>query len=391
AKEDQYAAVMVEGGTVLVTMKWKHPMETAEVVELFKALPASEVGVVMESSGRYGDAIRAQLENAGLEVYLVSAKRVHDAAEVYDGVPSMHDAKAAAIIAKLHFDGATRHWPEMSEERRSLAAAVSTMEMFAGQYQRNLNRLEAELARAWPEITQEIALDSATLLRLIAAYGAPRIMAMRPKLVRELFGRVSGSLLKEQKRERILELAGTTIGVRLVDEERESLKHLAQEILRNRRELAKAKKRVEELGQSDETIKNMSSTVGKTTAAVLSVRVGDPRIYESVGAYVKAYGLGLKERSSGKSKGQLRITKRGPGDARQYLWMAVLRLIQWNPHFRAWYARKVARDGGQHKGKAVVALMRKLVAGLWHVGHGKPFEARLLFDESRLGLVTGGR
>ncbi len=31
----------------------------------------------------------------GIALYRVSPKRVHDAAEVYDGVPSLHDAKAA--------------------------------------------------------------------------------------------------------------------------------------------------------------------------------------------------------------------------------------------------------------------------------------------------------
>ena len=34
----------------------------------------------------------------GMEVHQMSAKHVHDACEVYDGVPSLHDAKAAQVI-----------------------------------------------------------------------------------------------------------------------------------------------------------------------------------------------------------------------------------------------------------------------------------------------------
>ncbi|MGH8522516.1 MAG: hypothetical protein ACREU9_14085, partial [Gammaproteobacteria bacterium] len=42
----------------------------------------------------------------------------------------------------------------------------------------------------------------------------------------------------------------------------------------------------------------------------------DPRAYANSGSYCKAFGLNLKERSSGQHKGQIKITKRGSGPAR---------------------------------------------------------------------------
>ena len=130
----------------------------------------------------------------------------------------------------------------------------------------------------------------------------------------------------------------------------------------------------------------MAQAVGKATAAVLALSVGNADEYESAAAYVKSYGLNLKERSSGRHKGRLKISKRGPGRSRRYLYMAVLRLIQHDAVCAAWYRRKVARDGGKLKGKAIVALMRKLAAALWHVAQGTPFDARKLFDLRRLKL-----
>jgi hypothetical protein len=62
----------------------------------------------MESSGTYGDVLRHQLLGYRVPVHRLSGKRVHDAAEVYDGVPSLHDAKSAAIIAKIKRDGGRR-------------------------------------------------------------------------------------------------------------------------------------------------------------------------------------------------------------------------------------------------------------------------------------------
>jgi hypothetical protein len=68
--------------------------------------------------------------------------------------------------------------------------------------------------------------------------------------------------------------------------------------------------------------------------------------------------------------------------------MAVLRLIQSEPRFKAWYGRKVARSDGRYKGKAVVALMRKLAKALWHVSRGGTFDTSKLFDDARLGLAA---
>ncbi|MBI4706198.1 MAG: hypothetical protein HY744_34310, partial [Deltaproteobacteria bacterium] len=44
------------------------------------------------------------------ELYVVSPKRVHDAAEVFDGVPSRHDPKAAVLLVRLHLQGVSRRW-----------------------------------------------------------------------------------------------------------------------------------------------------------------------------------------------------------------------------------------------------------------------------------------
>ena len=101
-------------------------------------------------------------------------------------------------------------------------------------------------------------------------------------------------------------------------------------------------------------------------------------------------GLNLKEISSGRRQGQLGITKRGPSQARQYLYLAVLRWIQKDPWAKAWYDRKVQRDGGQ-KLKALVALMRKLLIGLRWVALGEEFDSTRLFDTRRLEawLATG--
>ena len=64
----------------------------------------------MESSGTYGDALRRALGDNGIEVQRVSGKAAHDYAEVFDGVPSQHDGKDAAVVADLAALGKAKPW-----------------------------------------------------------------------------------------------------------------------------------------------------------------------------------------------------------------------------------------------------------------------------------------
>ena len=90
-------------------------------------------------------------------------------------------------------------------------------------------------------------------------------------------------------------------------------------------------------------------------------------------------GLNLKERSSGQHVGQLKISKRGAGVVRLYLYFATLRIIQNDVNLKLWYEEKVRRDGGKVKLKALIAVMRKMVKGLWAASHhGEAFDSSKL-------------
>lgn len=387
AKTDMFAAFVSDRGEVAATVKWKHPAASRNFLELMKKVAGfTRVDIAMEPSGTYGDALRHLLQADGFSIHRVSPKHTNDAKEIYDGVPSLHDAKSAAIIAKLHQDGRSEPWPIRDERERTLKAALRVLEIHNKQFQQNRNRLANLLARHWPEVRDLFELDSATLLELLAAFGGPSTVAATPREAGELMLRVGGRFLSEDKVEAALVSARLSVGLPMFEEERLLVMHIAQEARRNQRARNKARRHVERLAMEQEPTKEIAPVVGKATAAVLVSAVGDPRRYKCASAYEKALGLNLKEKSSGQSKGALHITKRGPGVARHYLWMAVLRMISRQPVVRAWYAKKVRRQGGQAKSKAVVAIMRKLVRALWHVAQGQAFDTRKLYDTSRLNL-----
>lgn len=242
------------------------------------------------------------------------------------------------------------------------------------------------MSRHWPEVTKILALDSATLLELLIEYGSPEHVAAKPEEARVLMKRVGGQFLDPAKVDAVIDSASRTIGMGMIDEEVRMVQTVASECRRQQKAAKKARNRLEKLSMAEGSTQHMAPVVGKTTAAVLIAAAGDPTRYGSASAFEKSLGLNLKEKSSGKKKGGLHITKRGSGAARLHLFLAALRLIQSDPVVRAWYAKKVRRDGGRQKTKAIVAIMRKLVRALWYVARGAVFDSHKLYDVARLDV-----
>jgi hypothetical protein len=130
AKEVPFCAFVDEERCVHQTVKWKQPGETMGFIDLLEEFRESgcRVEVVMESTGTYGDSLRHQLECAEFPVFQASGKRTHDAREVYDGVDSLHDAKSAYVVSRLHLEGSTRPWLNKSDEEREMRALVRVVD-----------------------------------------------------------------------------------------------------------------------------------------------------------------------------------------------------------------------------------------------------------------------
>lgn len=391
AKTELKASVIDMSDDSIVAMwSWKAPDETRSFVRLVVSLSkVADVEVALEPTGTYGDVLRALLGAAGIPVFRVNPKHTIDASELYDGVPSQHDAKCASVVAWLHARKKSSPWRETAAAHRDLVAAADIMVLYDKQEHACVGRLEAKVARHFPELYGVLELGSATVLALLAQFGDPKSIAAAAAAARELMRRTGGPLLASDKIDRVIELARTTTGVPMTPGEREMMKMLAVETNRNRVNANAAAKHVEKLGANIESVRRVGEVIGKRTAAVLYAEAGDPGSYAVPAAYVKTLGLNLKIKNSGKPAdiGRLKITKRGSSVARVYLYLAVLRLIQSDACFAAWYKRKAERDGGL-KMKAIVALMRKLATALWHVARGQSFTPARLFDTERLGLAA---
>ena len=238
AKDEWRGALMLASSLVVITIRWLSS-ELREVIRLLLALRDAglEVRVVAEPTGTYGDPFAYQVLKAGLDMFMVSSKHTHDYAEIYDGVPSKHDTKDAAIVAKLHLEqNEPKRWPVPAEEKRELRAHMNLIDWGKQDQQRDLMRLEALLARHWPELPRELDLDAVSLLALLEQFGSAQAVASAPSKARQLLHKVSRGALAADKIQHIITGAEQTLGVPPYASERKLMMELGRRLRQSRRE-----------------------------------------------------------------------------------------------------------------------------------------------------------
>ena len=369
-----------------------NPLEIPVLVRQLQQLGQDRrLRVALEPSGTYGDALRQALHDAGIEAVRISPKAAHDYAEVFDGVPSQHDGKDAAVVAELAATGKGKAWEYEAapDWERELIYWVERLAWFQRLHAQGLGSLEALLGRHWPEASSVLEVSSATLLRVLRRYGGPAALAADATAAERL-AHWGGRYLSMSKIERLLAGARSSVGVRQGEWEVRRVREEAEQTYAARREVGRCKGQLRRLAEGQAVLQAQGQVVGVATACVLWACVGDPRGYHCAEAYRKAMGLNLTERSSGTYQGKLKISKRGQPRARQWLYLASLRLVQ-QAGVSAWYQAKKARDAQQAK-RALVAVMRKLALALHAIGvTGAAFEARRLFARIRKVAAVAAR
>ena len=366
-----------------------NPSEICVLIEILQLLRehCQRVSVGLESTGTYGESVRYALTNNGFTVHRIEGKASSDYKEIFDGVPSQHDGKDAAIIAELTAFGKGTPWNYEAPDPTVQAMKIQCRRYitFLDEKGRWTNRLEACLARHWPELTEILDLTSATLVKMLAHYGSPATLAADANASANI-RRWSGPLLSQHKIDLVVDSAFNTGGLPMLDVTRDYVIELATFANTYRLEIADISKQLQHLAQGHEGMSPFIQAFGAPSLCSLWATTGDPLLYASSRAYLKALGLNLKERSSGKHKGQLKITKRGPGLGRRALYYWAMRSVQ-RRELKSWYQQysRVGKNTNSaskehRKQKALICLCRKGASGLWYArNHNKPFDFAKIF------------
>jgi len=396
AKETHFACLMGPHWEHYYVFRFDARAQMEQMIALLEGLPADEIVCTLEPTGTYGEPLRAELTRHGFEVTQMATSKCGQAQELFDDVPSLHDGKSAYLVARLALLELSTQWQDRSERDRKRRTILKELDHHDDTLDRLTGRMEGLLAKFWPELTVELNLRSATLQQLIATYGSPQAVAADPEGARRVMHKASRGRLGAERMEAMIESARHTTGVVPLEREVGQLKHFAEKMREAEAECRRCRRQLDEVIEGAEDDSDEETEIGRLRefggtklASALVGLMGTPSDYESARAYEKAAGLNMKEKSSGQHDGQPGITKQGPGAVRHNLFMLACRMVRSGnkgcPYVRAWYHKRLQRNGGIRL-KGLVAVMRKLLRALYHIGRGAAYDPRKLFDVSRLDV-----
>lgn len=392
AKHKFVGAIATLTGEIVKLFRFEHTKQTHEFLDLVRALQRAlepdKLKVAMEPTGTYGDSIRYQLTQLGASVWMVPPKKTHDSKALFDDVASLHDPKSAVIVAKLCSMNLATKWEAAAETRSRLRALVELREHESQHQGRCFGRLEARLARHWPELSESLDPRGVSTLKLLIAFPSPARMAEKSEEASELLSAASRRKLSRETIATVATGARKSLGVPTSTEEELAITTLASQAYDAEKRMNELERQLTEVGAEDSAFQHLAPWMGAYTAGAI-ITLCDPRQYKTTRQLEKACGLNLREKSSGDwdaerpDRVRKRITKRGPGLVRKLLYLFALRMIERDATVRAWYMRR-KQYIADHKMAAVIAVMRKLLKAVFHVARGAPFDVAKLFDVRRL-------
>lgn len=389
AKEKFVVAITTLAGEVVKLFRFSHPTQSQEFLAIVEALRVGvepgKIKIAMEPTGTYGDALRQQLVSKGMPILMVSPQRTHDSQAVFDGVRSLHDPKCATLVAKLCSMDLATPWSPPPLTRTRLRALVDLRHHEQTRQEVCFGRLEATLARHWPEFGQWMDVrQQKTALRVLIEFTSPARAAADASVTSAFMREASRGRLSREVVDGLIASASSTVGVAMVEEESRLVRTLAIQVLDAAERAREVEAKMKEIVADDEMFARLERWMGTYSAAVM-ITMCDPGKYDNARQLEKACGLNLREKSSGEHVGRVSLTKRGPGAVRLTLYLFALRMIQSSPIVRAWYMRRRGYTD-ESKRRAVVAVMRKLVRAAFHIARGAVFDAAKLFDVRRLDI-----
>lgn len=339
----------------------------------------------VEPTGHYWLNLAYFLAAKEYDFVLVNPMHVKKSKELDDNSPTKNDTKDARVIAQLIKDGRYSVPNLLEGIYAELREGVKLRDQLVKQLMIVEGRIQNHIQRYFPEFFDVFAdwKGKASICTLrhfpfptdICHLESEQILeTWKPTVKRGVGIKRATKLLNTAKKS-----IGITIGLRFARREIYSL--LDQyELYKN--QISELDQELNILVEDVPGAKEMMRIpgLGATTVAVFFAEVGDVRNYSHPQQLVNLAGLSLREHSSGKHKGQSRISKRGRKRLRRALYLAVRPLVRHNPTFKDLHTYYTSRpERPLKKQQSLIALCCKLLRVLFVIG-----QKQCEFDGSKL-------
>lgn len=346
----------------------------------------AEVIVGMEPTGHYWMNLANWLMEQNMEVVLVNPLTTKRNKENRDNSPSKNDAKDALTIADAVSRGYYLEYRTQDPIYKRLRAVMNEQEYWSDLRANLCNRLSRWLDIYFPELPL-LFKDwkiSPRAIGTLKEFPLPTDIAQKniEQLIQGWKAHMqrAGGKSGLQKAADLLHAAKHSVGETTTPEEaRREIRHLLDEYERLSSCLEEIDQYVAELlSEIPDTVEQLSSIKGLSPffIAVILANTGDLRNYMHGRQLLSLAGLNLAESTSGKTKGQIALSKRGRRQLRKYLFLAVLSLVTNNPAFKQWHEHnvKIRKIKNMHSIFKLIGKLARILVAMAH--KGEPFDAQ---------------
>ncbi|MBT2719426.1 IS110 family transposase [Bacillus sp. ISL-57] len=342
--------------------------------QLVKECKLNQVIVGMEPTGHYWLNLAHLLKENNIKFVSVNPLHVKRSKELDDNSPTKNDVKDAKVIAQLVKDGRYAEptipqgiYAELRVAKKFRDLLNVDLQVVQGQVHNWLDRYFPEFLTVFKSWEGKAAIHFLKLEALphqLVNYTDEELLLSLRQVVKRSIGLKKIRVLKEA--------ANRSIGIR----QGAAMAKLELRALLEKYDFIQVK--FEELDhQLDQLLDHIPgvtqmlevSGIGRDTVAGFFAEVGDLRDYQHPRQIVKLAGLSLKENTSGKHKGQTKITKRERKKLRAFLFRAAMILVAKNKAFKALHIYYTTRSHNPlKKMQSLIALCNKLIRILFSIG-----------------------
>jgi transposase len=339
----------------------------------------------VEPTGHYWLNLAYFLTAKGYDFVLVNPMHVKKSKELDDNSPTKNDTKDAKVISQLIKDGRYSVPNLLEGIYAELREGVKLRDQLTKQLMIIEGRIQNHIQRYFPEFFDVFGdWEGKAALCTLRMFPFPsQIKDMTPEGVLVKWKPFVQRGVGIKRATKLVESAKKSIGIQIgLQFAKREMECLLDQYELYKEQVEQLDKELEALVETIPGAKEMMTIpgLGSTTVGLFFAEVGDITNYSHPQQLVNLAGLSLREHSSGKFKGQTRISKRGRSRLRRALYLAIRPLVAHNPTFKALHQYYTKRpDRPLKKQQSLIALCCKLLRVLFVIG-----QKQCEFDGSKL-------
>ena len=342
-------------------------------VKLAAAHDKSQIVLGLEPTGHYWFCLVAWMISNGISVVQVNPYAVKQTKELEDNSQLKDDTKDPKLIANLVKDG-NFGMPYLPEK---LYADLRRLSMFRDQLSedriRFLNRLHREMKIYFPEYKDAFGkVDGAFCLEVLRNAPFPKkLIALGSEGIRQIWHDAKLRGRGYSRAEEIVQYAGKSVGLEDgANASEQAVKWFVERIIELDEQLTEIEEQLNQKCMEIPHAENILeiSGVGDTILCGILAEVGDISRFDDVKEIQKLSGLGLVACSSGKHKGETKISHRGRKRLRYWLFQAAKSAVAHAAEFKELHVYYTTRaDNPLKKMQSLMVIACKLLRVIYTI------------------------